>query len=153
MIIDAAHLTAIPTLDPRTWRPHAPAPPRAGEPVAVALDILDEDHSLKLAMHRLAADRELRANLGQAGREYWQGAHTVEHMAAGYERVIERAASLSPDLTGAPRHLHPDPLEWATSLSLSVDPALEGALAALSPASRPDSHARSSVKSLDRREA
>jgi hypothetical protein len=104
-------------------------------------------------MRRLAAHRELRANLGQAAREYWLGAHTVEHMAAGYGRAIERAASLSPDLTATPRHLHPDPLEWATSLSLSVDPALESALAALLPGSRPDSHARSGVKSLDRREA
>ena len=104
-------------------------------------------------MHRLAADRELRANLGQAAREYWLGAHTVEHMAAGYGRAIERAASLSPDLIETPRHLHPDPFELATSLSRSVDPALDTALAALSSASRPDSHARSSVKSLDWREA
>ena len=46
VITDLAHLVDIPTLDPRGWtRSHA-----AAEPVAVRIDLLDEDGSLELAM-------------------------------------------------------------------------------------------------------
>ena len=150
VIVDAAHLAELPTLDPRTWQRHAPALPRALEPVAVAIDILDEDHSLKLAMHRLGGDPELRARLGQAGRKFWEEAHTVEHMAAGYEHVLERAAVLSTDVAVTPPHLRPNPIDPACSIVEAIDPALVPALSALSP---PDSSVRSGVKPINRPEA
>ena len=42
--------------------------PAEQQPVAVAIDILDEDHSLRLAMKRLAEDAELRQALGSAAQ-------------------------------------------------------------------------------------
>ena len=66
---------------------------RREEAVAVAIDILDEDHSLAIAMRRLALDAALRAELGRAARRHWAAGHTVEHMAADYERAIAAAAA------------------------------------------------------------
>jgi glycosyltransferase involved in cell wall biosynthesis len=124
VVIDLAHLGHVATLDPRTWQPHAPAAPGAPDPIAVAIDILDEDHSLKLAMHRLASDEDLRARLGRAGRAYWEAAHTVEHMVDDYERVLGRAAaSAAPELK-RPAHFTPDPLAHAGRLLRAIDPGL-----------------------------
>ena len=87
VIIDLAHLADVPSLDPRTWTVDWPGsafgirdpearrdaelrlgrgsplkPNRARipipDPVCVAIDILDEDHSLRLAMRRLATDAD-----------------------------------------------------------------------------------------------
>jgi hypothetical protein len=76
VIIDLAHLSDVPSLDPRTWQPNIP-PHEAHDahPVAVAIDILDEDHSLRLAMRRLAQDASLRAVLGSARAS--TGRHTI----------------------------------------------------------------------------
>jgi len=104
VITDLAHLGDVPSLDPRTWTANVEVPgagrearrdnegrasqlaPRAS--VCIAIDILDEDHSLRLAMRRLATDAELRASLARAGQSFWQREHTVEAMADDYERVI-----------------------------------------------------------------
>jgi glycosyltransferase involved in cell wall biosynthesis len=115
VITDLVHLTGVPSLDPRTWavnrlwdlgfrlseegsdasvtsvtsalKPKAQSP----KPICVAIDILDEDHSLRLAMRRLAQDADLRAQLGRAAREYWQREHTIEAMADDYDRVMREA--------------------------------------------------------------
>ena len=84
----------MPALDPRDWtiagRPAArDAAGRAVDPVAVAIDILDEDHSLGLAVARLAASPALRAELGRAARRLWETRFTLEHMATGYEQCID----------------------------------------------------------------
>src|SRR5260221_6865336 len=80
---DRVHLDCVPSLDPRTWtdnglsalgfglREEATEPmgsvasvqkPKAQspKPVCVAIDILDEDHSLRLGMPRLASDPAVR---------------------------------------------------------------------------------------------
>ena len=81
------------------------------EPVSISIDILDEDHSLRLAMRRLAADNRLRATLGRNARELWEERFRVERMVSAYSHVIE-AASAAPlprtvDSSGvarSPRH-------------------------------------------------
>jgi glycosyltransferase involved in cell wall biosynthesis len=84
------------------------APP-ASTPVCVAIDILDEDHSLRRAMRRLATDAPLRAALGRAGHEYWAREHTLGAMADDYERVMALAAgresSAGEGTDEAPPHL------------------------------------------------
>ena len=58
-------------VDPRTWRPNSRCSRASDDPAmpcAVAIDILDEDHSLRLAMRRLGTDPALRATLGAAAR-------------------------------------------------------------------------------------
>jgi glycosyltransferase involved in cell wall biosynthesis len=139
IITDLAHLGDVPSLDPRTWQedrlwalgvglwdettettevlkpaPLKPLKPKAQspKPVSIAIDILDEDHSLRLAMRRLAQDAELRERLGRAGQAWWQREHSLEQMVDDYERVLAAAASRpgnAPDAAdGAPPHLRSD---------------------------------------------
>jgi hypothetical protein len=89
IVIDLLHQADVPALDPRTWEP----PPRGRDAITVAIDILDEDHSLGLAMDRLAADAALRTRLGDAGFAYWRAHHTVESMIETYEQLLPRAAA------------------------------------------------------------
>jgi glycosyltransferase involved in cell wall biosynthesis len=113
VVNDLVHLVDLPTLDPRTWEVQVASPAARDAPrvwrrdaaIAVAIDILDEDHSLALAMRRLALDTGLRADLGAAARRHWAEGHTVEHMAAAYERAIEAAAA-APAHPGRPLPAH-----------------------------------------------
>ena len=99
VVTDLAHQTHVPALNPRTWELHAPAPRErqrvegAADAVTVAIDLDDEEHSLRAAMHRLATDRALRERLGREARRYWEAEHTVDRMVADYERLIARAAA------------------------------------------------------------
>lgn len=112
---DLAQITDCASLDPRTWnvlpassthdgRPSL-AGDRASEPVCVAVDILDEDHSLGLAMRRLASDANLRARLGRAAREYWMREHSVDAMADDYERILRNAAARPDPVVALPAHM------------------------------------------------
>ena len=67
---DLSHLVEIPSMDPRTWLVAHTSEGSTPEPVSVAVDILDEDHSLRLAMRRLASDTSLRDRLAHAGFLY-----------------------------------------------------------------------------------
>jgi glycosyltransferase involved in cell wall biosynthesis len=106
IVTDLSHQVEVPTLDPRTWevqrawRPGQPVARAAGA-VAVAIDILDEDHSLGLAMRRLALDEPLRAALGTAARAWWEARHTLGHMVEGYEVALNAAAAAP---STPPRH-------------------------------------------------
>ena len=106
IITDLVHLADVPSLDPRTWTENTPLKPtESPKPVCVAIDILDEDHSLRLAMRRLAADADLRAQLAHAGQAWWGREHSVEVMADDYERVMKDAAARpDPGLT-LPAHM------------------------------------------------
>jgi glycosyltransferase involved in cell wall biosynthesis len=113
VIVDHAHLADIPTLDPRTWHRHAPGVQSMDadmETVGVAIDILDEEHSLRLAIEMLGRNATLRARLGAAARRYWEREHTVERMTDDYQRAIARAAAMSAPEVALPAHLRPDPL-------------------------------------------
>ena len=117
VITDLAHLGHMPSLDPRTWRMNGlsdsgvrlleePKPKaQSPTPVCVAIDILDENHSLRLAMRRLATDAELRARLGRAGQSYWLAEHTPEVMADDYERAIALAVSRPAPDVALPAHM------------------------------------------------
>lgn len=102
-----AHQAGVPALDPRDW---TVSPPGAS-PATIAIDIVDEDHSLVLAMRRLAVDAALRTTLGRAAHGYWQAEHTVPRMMEDYQRTIARAALLRAPGADLPAHLRPDPTE------------------------------------------
>jgi glycosyltransferase involved in cell wall biosynthesis len=92
---DLWHTADVPGLDPRTWTvSHAAPDLTTPEPVTVKIDILDEDHSLRLALRRLARDVALRERLAHAGRAWWTAKHTQAAMLEDYERVIARALAL-----------------------------------------------------------
>ncbi len=105
IITSLPHTADVPALDARTWQPTR----RSNTPVAVAIDLLDEDAGLLAAMSRLADDSALRASLGKAGNDYWKAEHLVSLMADDYRRVIAMAAARpAPGITGLPAHLTGD---------------------------------------------
>ena len=124
VVVDSVHHTDIITLDPRTWRCHEPLQTLEPEPelqaVAVAIDILDEDHSLRLAMRRLASDAPFRAQLGATARQYWESNHTVELMTEAYNQVIGKALTLEAPKVALPDHLRPDPEAHAARIIQEV---------------------------------
>ncbi len=106
IVMDLAHLTDVPTLDPRTWQPNVTREEDGvASPCAVAIDILDEDHSLRLAMRRLGTDAALRGSLGQAGQRYWRTHHGVELMVEDYRHLIARAIEHEVPRPALPAHL------------------------------------------------
>jgi glycosyltransferase involved in cell wall biosynthesis len=120
---------------PGTW---APVPPSTGlrtngndgarspsegptPPVTVAIDILDEQHSLGLAMRRLATDALLREELGREARRFWERRHTLAHMADDYRAVIARTiARPNPDRSALPAHLLDDGTRLARRIVAEV---------------------------------
>jgi glycosyltransferase involved in cell wall biosynthesis len=100
--IDLAHMADVPALDPRTWSVTG-APDSL--PITVSIDIVDEDHSLRLAMRRLATDSELRARLGRAAAAYWEREHSMPRMLEDYRRVLARASAAPPPAADLPSHL------------------------------------------------
>jgi glycosyltransferase involved in cell wall biosynthesis len=124
VIVDLPHQAELPALDPRTWQLHPPAAHgrRAADAIATAIDIMDEEHSLRRAMRRLALDADLRAALGRSGRAYWEAAHTVGHMADDYEAAMARAAALPSPAAVLPPHLRPDPMAHAGRLAAPFAP-------------------------------
>ncbi|MDP6579034.1 MAG: glycosyltransferase family 4 protein [Vicinamibacterales bacterium] len=124
IVTDLAHTVQVPSLDPRSWMPqHAPeigegAPDgRPVEPICVSLDILDEDHSLRLAMRRLAQDDALRSQLGRQAHAYWQRHHTLDRMVSDYQALLSLALDTQPPARHLPGHLRPDGLEHALTLA------------------------------------
>jgi glycosyltransferase involved in cell wall biosynthesis len=114
VVIDLEHHAHVPALDPQSWirRPGTGLEP----PIAVALDILDEEHSLGLAMSRLARDPELRATLGAAARQFWEREHSVSRMADDYDRMLRRVHQQSAHASPHAGALTPDPLRHAREL-------------------------------------
>ena len=105
VISDLAHLVDIPSIDPRGRR----ASPASAEPIAIAVDLLDEHDSLLLALRTLADDPRLRDALGRAGHAYWGVNHTIDVMVRDYEQLIERAAaSPVPTVADLPPHFTDD---------------------------------------------
>jgi glycosyltransferase involved in cell wall biosynthesis len=105
VVSDLAHLVDIPTLAPGEPRPSA----GQVEPVAVRIDLLDEETSLALAMRRLAEDSNARANLARAGHAYWSANHTREVAANDYRRIIiDAAARPAPNVWDLPSHFTED---------------------------------------------
>lgn len=108
--LDLAHTADVTALDPRNWTTvHAsPAADASPDPVTIAVDVLDEDHSLRLAMRRLASDAELRVRLGLAGAAWWEQAHSTTGMLDDYQRVIARALAAPAPAADLPPHLRDD---------------------------------------------
>ena len=109
-----------PALDPQTWQPRAIATgiAPAAAPVVVSIDPRDEEHSLVLALTRLAGDPALRASLGDAARAWWAQHATVAHAIEAWRALLRDAATLPvpPRPAGWPAHLDADGSGLATAI-------------------------------------
>lgn len=105
VVTGLAHLADVPTINATTWRPsHA-----SEKPVAISVDLLDEDAGLLEAMSKLATDAQLRNELALAGRACWSREHRVDLMASDYRRVMrDAAARTAPPVEGLPAHFTTD---------------------------------------------
>jgi hypothetical protein len=83
-----------PALDPQTWRPRGLSV--SDSPVAVTVDPRDEEHSLMLAIRKLAADATLRDQLGRAARVWWETNATPVRAASAWQAILAEAMELSP---------------------------------------------------------
>jgi hypothetical protein len=81
----------------------------------VSIDPRDEEHSLMLALRRLARDPGLRASLGAAARIWAGTSASVVTAAAQWRDVLEQARCLTPpgNRTELPSHLVDDGTERA----------------------------------------
>jgi glycosyltransferase involved in cell wall biosynthesis len=114
---DLVHTAVIPALDPRSWTLSLAR--ENAKPVTVAIDILDEDHSLGLAIRRLAIDARLRDTIGANARELWAERFTLDRMRDRYLEVIEQTLRTPVPLRNAavlPAHLRADGFEYADAL-------------------------------------
>jgi glycosyltransferase involved in cell wall biosynthesis len=121
IVTDLAQLADVPTIDPRSRTVVHAQPTLASQaPVAVSIDILDEVHSLVLALKALASDASLRQRLGGNALEYWRAHHTVARMVDDYERAIARTSAAPAPVVTLPAHLRSDGFEHARDLATSV---------------------------------
>ncbi len=117
VVTDMAQQADLPTLDPRSWTVvHAEPTLAAREPVAVSIDIMDEAHSLTLALKRLTTDAALRTRLGAAARAHWAAAHTVDRMASAFDAVLGEVSRVPDPAVTLPSHLRPDAAAHAERL-------------------------------------
>ncbi len=122
VISDLAHLVDIPTLDARAPRPGY----ASADPVAIAIDPLDEDEALLAAMRSLAGDAVLREKLGRAGHAYWSAHHTLDVMTGDYQRLIAQAAARSaPVVTDLPGHFTEDHSQTVRTIADQFGMALD----------------------------
>jgi glycosyltransferase involved in cell wall biosynthesis len=124
IVIDAAHQSHVPALDPLSWQRLRPTddlgPGAVDRAVTVALDVLNLNHALRAAMRRLGADATLRETLGRQARLWWEHEHTIERMTLDYERGFEAALNAPlPGPTGL-AHLCPDPSASCRALLAGV---------------------------------
>ena len=107
LVSDLSDLVDVPTLDPRGWALLDTSPvPRP--PVAVSIDVVDEPHSLRLALDRVLTDEALRQELGVSARAWWASNHQLALMADDYLEKIARASAAAAPQVDLPAHLRDD---------------------------------------------
>jgi hypothetical protein len=116
IVAETETTAAWPALDPQSWQPRGYGAGTA--PALVSIDPRDEEHSLVLALRRLATDTTLRRALGAGGRAWWAAHHTVAHAETAWNRVLHEAAALAapPQPADWPAHLTADGTERARAI-------------------------------------
>jgi len=116
LVSDLSDLTDVPTVDPRGWQALDSVFPNR-EPVAVSIDVVDEDHSLQLALDGLVPDAARRRRIESAARGWWAAHHQRAAMADAYERVLPIAARTPAPSIALPPHLTDNASEHGRSLA------------------------------------
>jgi hypothetical protein len=112
IVAETASTAHWPCLDPQTWQPRSPSigAGKIEAPIAVSIDPRDEEHSLMLALTRLANDAALRAALGDAARAWWERHATVAQAVQSWTALLDdaRTRPAPPRPAGWPAHLDAD---------------------------------------------
>ena len=112
IVAETASTAHWPCLDPQTWQPRSPSigVGSTETPIAVSIDPRDEEHSLMLALTRLANDAALRASLSGAARTWWEQHATVAHAVEAWKALLDdaRTRPAPPRPAGWPAHLDAD---------------------------------------------
>ena len=130
IVTDLATIGDVPTLDPRGWQPLDTETYPARSPVAVSIELIDEMHSLELAIDRLAMDAALRQTLGQAAHRWWEEHHQLDSMADAYQRVLH-AATRAPQRSQAPLPAHLIDEGWSRAETIAREMGIGAQLDAL----------------------
>jgi hypothetical protein len=79
-----------PALDPQTWHPRGAD---GAPPILVSIDPRDEEHSLVLALRRLARDPDLRERLAGNAHAWWRTHATLAREVDAWLEVLDAVAS------------------------------------------------------------
>ena len=145
VVTDFSDRVDVPSLDPRDWHvrqalPESPGNCASDDSACVSVDIVDEEHSLRLAMQRLTRDAALRDQIGQGGRRLWDSRFRLERLADDFERTIARALEVSTSdvrREGLPAHLLADGTEQVKAILEPFGVRPPG-MAGLAPAGTPE---------------
>ena len=120
IVAETASTALWPSLDPQTWQTRSISVGMGGTepPIAISIDPRDEEHSLTLALTRLANDAALRASLGRAARAWWEQHATVSHAVAAWRQLLDEARAIAAPArpAGWPAHLDADGSGLAASI-------------------------------------
>ena len=115
IVLETESTAGWPALDPQTWQPRGWSGQR---PIVVSIDPRDEEHSLSLALRRLATDPALRDALGSAAHAWWRAHATFDRAIDAWRSILAEAVTVAPPPRPAnwPRHLTADGTERARDL-------------------------------------
>ena len=108
-----------------------PGHPERADRMRAVTKVLEHEDFHPLVRHAapLADDPRLRDSLGRAGHAYWATHHTLDVMAADYERLItQAAASPAPSVADLPSHFTQDYSGLAREIAGRFGIALEDVL-------------------------
>jgi len=115
IVLETETTAGLPAIDPQTWQPRG----WTGQPpIVVSIDPRDEEHSLALALRRLATDAQLRESLGAAAHEWWRQHATLDHAVPTWRSILAEAITVTPPPRPSnwPRHLTANGTERARDL-------------------------------------
>lgn len=115
IVLETEATAGWPALDPQTWQPRGWSDQ---PPIVVSIDPRDEEHSLSLALRRLATDGELRHDLGSAAHAWWRQHATPDRAVDAWRSILAEAVAVAPPPRPAnwPPHLAADGTERAREL-------------------------------------
>jgi glycosyltransferase involved in cell wall biosynthesis len=110
IVLETESTAGWPALDPQTWQPRGW---NGQPPIVVSIDPRDEEHSLAIALRRLASDPELRRSLGSAARAWSRQHSSLEHAVHAWRSILAEAVTVTPPPRPPdwPRHLTADGTE------------------------------------------
>jgi hypothetical protein len=115
IVLETEITAGLPAIDPQTWQPRG----WTGQPpIVVSIDPRDEEHSLALALRRLATDAQLRESLGAGAHEWWRQHATLDHAVQAWRSILAEAVTVTPPPRPSnwPRHLTANGTERARDL-------------------------------------